>query len=51
MEKEENPMQKVLSAAALALLFSLGIAGCEQGNGLEDAGEELDEAADEAQDE
>ncbi len=40
-------MRHVLLPVIVALLFSLGTVGCEEG-AFEDTGEELDEAADEA---
>lgn len=44
-------MRNILLPVTLALLFTLGTVSCEEDSALEDAGEEVDEAAEEATDE
>jgi hypothetical protein len=43
-------MREILYPATLALIFALGTAGCEREGPMEETGEEIDEAAEEARD-
>lgn len=43
-------MRNILLPATLAFLFTMGTVSCEDDSALEDAGEEVDEAAEEATD-